>query len=138
MTKTCTNCRQTKPLTEFGKNNWGHVLTEDDLRAAYFCARVTDGWTASDHPIRRWLPTLLDRLAAELSASQVGQGSEADTAQLTPDEPITAAQAAAILGLSKRQVTRIARTLDGRIVCGRWLFNKQTVEEYAEGIQNHE
>ena len=111
------------------------MLTENDLRAAHYCARVADAVTASDHPIRRWLPTLLDRLAAELGMSQLGQDSEADTAQLTPDEPITAAQAAAILGRSRRQVQRIARTLDGRIVCGRWLFDKNVVQEYAEGTQ---
>jgi helix-turn-helix protein len=111
------------------------TLSTADLKMSHYCATVTDAWTAPDHPIRRWLPAHLEKLAAELAMSHLGHQSDSDPAELHPDEPITAAQAAAILGLSRRQVQRIARTLDGRIVCGRWLFNKQTVIDYAEGLQ---
>ena len=111
------------------------TLSRADLDMAHFCARVTDAVTAQDHPIRRWLPALLDKLTTELSTSKVGHQSDSDTAELELDELITAAQAATILGRSRRQVQRIATSLGGRIVCGRWLFNRQTVEEYAEGMQ---
>ena len=110
------------------------TLSQADLEAAHFCARVADAVTTHDHPIRRWLPTHMDNLAAELAVSQVGHRSESATAELEPDELITAAQAGAILRRSKRQVQRIATSLDGQIICGRWLFNRQTVLDYAEAM----
>jgi hypothetical protein len=110
------------------------TLSRADLKMSHFCARVTDAVTASDHPIRQWLPAHLDSLTAELTASDLGHQSDSDTAELELDELITAAQAATIIGRSRRQVQRIALSLDGRIVCGRWLFNRQTVLDYAEAM----
>ena len=111
------------------------TLSRADLEAAHFCARVADAVTTHDHPIRRWLPTHMNKLTTELAVSQVGHQSDTDTAELEPDELITAAQAAAIIRRSKRHAQRIATSLDGRIVCGRWLFNRQAVLEYAEAMQ---
>lgn len=45
--------------------------------------------------------------------------------------PIDSSEAGRILGLSKRQTQRIARSLDGTLVGGRWLFDRSTVESYA-------
>jgi len=112
------------------------TLSQADLEAAHFCARVADAVTTHDHPIRRWLPTHMDKLTTELAMSQVGHQSDTDTAELEPDELITAAQAGAILRRSKRQVQRIATSLDGQIICGRWLFNRQTVLDYAEAMHS--
>jgi len=112
------------------------ALSRADLEAAHFCARVADAVTTHDHPIRRWLPTYMQKLAAELAMSELGHQSDTDPAELEHDELITAAQAAAILRRSKRQVQRIATSLDDQIICGRWLFNLQTVLEYAEAMQN--
>ena len=110
------------------------ALSRADLEAADFCARVADAVTTHDHPIRRWLPTHMHNLAAELAMSQAGHQSDSGAAELRQDELITAAQAAAIIGRSKRHAQRIATSLDGQIVCGRWLFNRQTVLDYAEAM----
>ena len=110
------------------------TLSRADLEAAHFCARVADAVTTHDHPIRRWLPTHMHKLTTELAMSQVRHQSDSDTAQLELDELITAAQAGAILRRSKRQVQRIATSINGQIVCGRWLFNRQTVLDYAEAM----
>ena len=112
------------------------ALSAADLKMCHYCARVTDAVTAPDHPIRRWLPALLGNLEAEIAASRVRHQSESDTAELELDELITAAQAAAIIGRSRRQVLRITTSLGGRIVCGRWLFNRQTVLDYAEAMHS--
>lgn len=51
---------------------------------------------------------------------------------------ITAAQAGALLGLSNRHVRRLAADLDGQCIGGRWLFDRNTVQEYArERLQRH-
>jgi hypothetical protein len=51
---------------------------------------------------------------------------------LQQERLITAREAAAILGLSKRQVQRLAADLDGsQLICGRWLFEASAVTEYA-------
>jgi len=111
------------------------TLSRADLEAAHFCARVADAVTTHDHPIRRWLPTHMHKLTTELAImSQVRHQSDSDTAELELDELITAAQAGAILRRSKRQVQRIATSINGQIVCGRWLFNRQTVLDYAEAM----
>jgi hypothetical protein len=54
----------------------------------------------------------------------------ANTAELVQERRITAAQAAELLGFSRRHVVRIAKSLDGEQVCGRWLFSETMVLEY--------
>ena len=71
------------------------TLSRADLEAAHFCARVALAVTTHDHPIRRWLPTHMDKLTTELAVSQVRHQSDSDTAELELDELITAAQAGA-------------------------------------------
>lgn len=109
------------------------ALTPSEIRACEYCARVADAVTARNHPIRRWLPALLERLQNELDMSRPRHESAPETEQLRQRELISAREAATILNRSKRQVHRLAADLDGEIVDGRWLFDKQTVAAYAEG-----
>lgn len=53
-----------------------------------------------------------------------------EIAHSPPDELIGAQEAAHMLGLSKRQVQRIARSLDGRLAAGRWVFDRAAVAAY--------
>ena len=55
-----------------------------------------------------------------------------------PPQLISALEAAAILGVSWRHITRIAHTLDGAFVGGRWLFDHATVTEYKHNQEHHD
>lgn len=108
------------------------------LRAAYYCAaEVVRARTLSGQPIPSWLRrhyTDLDSTIRTLSES--GHESDGAAEQLASEELITAREAAAMLGRSKRQVQRLAADLDGRLVGGRWLFNPAVVRDYAEKLRH--
>jgi Helix-turn-helix domain len=115
------------------------ALPADELRAAYYCvAEVVRRRQLSGQPIPHWLRRHFDRLDAEVRLSRSGQDSDSTVGQLVPSGPtspslISAYEAAQILGISKRQVQRLAADLDGEIVAGRWLFKRETVQTYAKG-----
>ncbi|BBU23279.1 hypothetical protein [Mycobacterium xenopi] len=110
------------------------MLTAAELKACHYCARVVDAVTAPDHPIRRWLPALLERLQTELSTSRSRNGNVAAAEQLDMTELIGTAQAAAILGRTQRRVQQIAADLDGQTVDGRLLFRRSDVLSYKEAM----
>lgn len=108
----------------------------DQLHAAYHCAaEVVRRRRLTGEPIPQWLREHYADLDAAVRMSQSGQETDSDTAEFDIVELITAEQAAVLLGRSKRQVTRIARSdLDGRLIGGRWLFDRAVVTEYAEQL----
>lgn len=74
--------------------------------------------------------------AALVSASGHGDGhpgAEADPVGMEQIPTMPVEDAARALGLSKRQTRRLAPTLGGRLIGGRWLLDAQAVAEYAEG-----
>ena len=113
-------------------------LTADDVRAAYHCAAaVIRTRQRSGQPIPRWFRAHFERIDAEIrrmslcgheidcAARQDGQSSHADW--------ISTADVARHLGLSPRQVQRLAPELDAQRVSGRLLFDRDKVIMYAEG-----
>jgi CRP-like cAMP-binding protein len=85
----------------------------------------------------RWHEELF-RIAGDLvddvsAVSQPGPRLVGNTAELVQEKKITASQAAELLGYSRRHVVRIATSLDGELVCGRWLFSEAAVLEYRDG-----
>jgi hypothetical protein len=56
--------------------------------------------------------------------------------ELESDKRISAAEAAMILGWTKRTVQRRASDLDGEIVGNCWVFSQSVVVEYAEGMRS--
>jgi hypothetical protein len=70
-----------------------------------------------------------DVAAMSWSGPPLGAGGS----DLVSEKKITAAQAAKILGCSHRHVVRIAASLDGELVCGRWLFCEAAVLAYRDG-----
>ena len=111
-------------------------LDDDQLQAAYFCAaRVIRDLCERSKPVPHWLQSHYDRLDVAMRVSESGhelncRGAESEAEMLSTRE------AAAILGLSKRQTQRLAGDLDGRIVGGRWVFRKSVVLEFADGSQD--
>lgn len=89
-------------------------------------------------PVSRDYQTLAAELHAAMSAagqSDVRTPAVADAGSMSPTVPIE--QAAAELGCSKRQARRLAPSLGGRIVGGRWLIDRQALTEHIEGRQTH-
>lgn len=73
----------------------------------------------------------LDRLAGVLSP-----GGHEDMPAEPIDEPepmMSTSEAAALLGVSRRQATRLAPQLDGRFTGGRWLIPSRTLDDHLEG-----
>lgn len=112
-------------------------LPADELRAAYYCAaEVVRRRQLVGQPIPEWLHRHFDQLDAEVRLSRSGQEFDIAVGQLAHSGPtspslISAHEAAQILGISKRQVQRLAADLDGQLIGGRWLFERETVETYA-------
>ncbi|NKS20860.1 hypothetical protein GS467_06500 [Rhodococcus hoagii] len=77
-------------------------------------------------------PTLVELDAALVSA--LGHPDVRDEVDLSPSvhesDDITIADAAALLGVSDRQCRRLATQLGGRVIGGRWLLDRQTVNDY--------
>ena len=74
--------------------------------------------------------------AALLSVSQVGHvdgPDEVAAQECSPDELIGTVEAAQILGVTRRQTVRLARSLDGQqLPNGTWVFRRGAVEDYKE------
>lgn len=104
----------------------------DRLHAAYHCAaEVIRRRRLTGQPVPAWLRQHYAELDAAVRMSRSGHESDSATAELEPVDQITANEAAAIVGKSKRQTQRLAADLGGRIVGGRWLFDRAAVTEYA-------
>jgi hypothetical protein len=69
--------------------------------------------------------------------SRSGPPLNGNRADLGPDKKISASQAAEILNCSRRHVARISTSLDGELVCGRWLFPESSVLEYRDCKEEH-
>jgi hypothetical protein len=113
----------------------GVNLSDDDLRAAYFCAaEVVRISRLGGRPISAGVRSFYDRLGVEIRVRLSRSRQEFDCVpeQLSVDRRIGAAEAAMILGWSKRQVQRRCADLDGEKVGGRYLFRESIVTEYAE------
>ena len=82
--------------------------------------------------------TLLTLSQAFESLSAAGQSDNSDTAvRDTEDvtEWITTDTAAPLLGCSSRQARRLAPSLGGRLIGGRWLLDPHAVREHIEGTK---
>jgi hypothetical protein len=111
-------------------------FTDTELRYLLYCgSQELRARRAGKAPgVQRPLVELVRRLQLEIAtASQSGHESEDGQPQSEVDAWITARQAAAMLGLSKRQTTRLAASLGGRLIGGRWLFSASAVHDYAKG-----
>jgi hypothetical protein len=112
-------------------------LDDTDIQASYYCcAEVLRNRQRTGAPIPGWLHRHYTRMDTAFRLSQSRQESGCGTRQLKDEKLITAADAADILGWSKRQVQRKATDLDGEIIGGRWLFKLNVVLEYKEGMSS--
>ncbi|BCO47757.1 hypothetical protein [Mycobacterium intracellulare] len=102
----------------------------DEIRWLYYLAgaAIRDRELNQRH-VTPCLRALFNRAETAMSRSRHESSCEAEQSK---DVQITAREAAAILGLSKRQCQRLAADLDGQLVDGRWQFGRSTVVEYAK------
>lgn len=116
----------------------GPNLGADDFEHLLFCVGAVQRGRREGrlpgNPHAGWLIDLIRRLELEVATmSHSGHGSGCPQPESEATAWVTASEAATIIGLSKRQTTRLAQELDGEIIGGRWLFPLQAVAEYAEG-----
>lgn len=107
-------------------------LTEEQARWCLYAARdLIARRTLGGQPI----PAGIHHLHQHLAASAHGNENATGSAELTPepDELIDSEQAADILNVTTRRVRQLNADLEGSKMSGRWVFNRATVETYAEG-----
>jgi hypothetical protein len=108
-------------------------LTPREVEAALYCVNeLVDRRARAGIPVPEWMRRLGRKLnLASLMSDdghEIGSGGEA----LDSKTLISTTEAAYILGLSTRQVTRLAADLDGENHGGVWVFKRSTVVEYAQ------
>ena len=112
-------------------------MSELEIRAVVrIAAEATRNRRRYGEPVPEWMRHIGTRFERLLTMSRLRHDFEGSGAHSESDVRISAREAGEILGLSKRQVHRIAGDLDGEIVDGRWLFRKSVVVEYAEERAN--
>jgi hypothetical protein len=110
-------------------------MTLDDatVRTAFYCcSEVLRRRIRCGEPVPQWLKDHHAHLYNAVVLSRPGHRPGAVEPELKAEKLIGAREAADILGMSKRQVQRLAADLDGQIIDGRWLFKERTVLTYAE------
>ncbi len=114
------------------------ILTGDSLRVALDAtliavrARQLSGLSVDGY---RRLAQALHTAMATNGRSDVPEPPPV-TPSLAPTVPVE--EAAAMLGLSRRQTRRLAPLLGGRIIAGRWLLDEMCIEEHLRGKVNGE
>lgn len=84
-------------------------------------------------------PAPLEHLLACLRASVRGTAEVADEDVLPASEShIDSRTAAQLLGRTDRHVRGIARSLGGRQIAGRWVFDRSEVEAYRDQRDHHQ
>lgn len=92
-------------------------------------ARRTNGLPTSES--YRQLATALAQVASAAGHTDIREALAEHHIPLEPTVPL--AEAAARLGLTDRQVRRLAPKLGGRKLGGRWLIDEQALMEHIQG-----
>ncbi|WP_141213961.1 helix-turn-helix domain-containing protein [Mycobacterium marinum] len=112
-------------------------LSDDETEAALYCAmELIDRRRRAGVPVPSWMIRLAHRLDLTSALSPRGHEIDSGSESLESDLLVGSREAADILGLSTRQVRRLAPDLDGEAIGGRIVFKRSTVIEYAEGRRN--
>lgn len=110
-------------------------LSERHVRLALFCVgEELRARQAGKAPVLRWLHELVRALECELAVSQSRQpgGDEPTDSNRVMGDQVGTAEAARILGWSRRRVQRRAADLSGYPVAGRYLFDRDHIQQIAE------
>lgn len=110
-------------------------LSGDDIEGALYCVNeLVDRRGRAGEPVPDWMRDLASQFdRASLTMSPSGHESADAGAELDPERLIGTTEAARILGVSPRQVRRIANDLDVETIGRRGkTFRHSTVTEYAK------
>lgn len=108
-------------------------LNGDDLEAAYYVThRFVNGLRAQKKPVPKSVADYCFNVTVAWETSADGHAPQPDSGESDSEELVDAATAARIVGVTERQIRRLANDLDGRKCSGVWVFAKQTVVEYGE------
>lgn len=113
------------------------MLTPRQWRLVLYCVgEELRARRAGKAPVQSWNAELIRAVEIEIATSESGSESDCAGEESEPKVPISARQAADIIGCSSRYVRGIARKLGGVKVDGRWVFDEGDVLAHAEG-QKH-
>lgn len=111
------------------------VVTLDDLtvrQAAHAVNELIRRRRLAGARTQLWLAGLADKLT-----TATADGNPKSVATQHSKQPIDTAQAALILGVTPRRIRQLAADLDGQHIAGRWVFNRDTVTDYANHRNEH-
>lgn len=106
-----------------------------ELKQILYCCAAEDRARKAGKPPgpQPWLSRLIRRLELDIATSADGSDIGCGREESVEKAPISAAEAAALIGCSSRYLRYIAEAdLGGVKVAGRWVFNEDMVREYAE------
>jgi hypothetical protein len=112
----------------------GSAMTPRLFRLAIWCAeQELRGRRDGSRPggVQPWNAELLRALQFQLDVSQAGRECDCGEPELVSDKWLSARETAVVLGLSKRQVNRLAGDLDAEWWDGRRRFRESTVLDYG-------
>jgi hypothetical protein len=108
-------------------------LSPDDIERALYCvSELVDRRARAGIPVPEWMRRLGRQLNLASLMSCDGHETCSAGEALDAETLISTTEAAEILGLSTRHVTRLATDLDGENLGGVWVFKRSTVVEYAQ------
>lgn len=114
------------------------LLQGRGVEVAFLAAAATERvLTERGQPVPRGLPELTAALRAAVSPTRRSDVARDTDSARSDHDRITAHEAAKVLGVTTRSVQRLARTLDGRKVAGRWTFDRDLVAEYRALRDTH-
>ncbi|KAA1243112.1 helix-turn-helix domain-containing protein [Mycobacterium simiae] len=117
-------------------NGCAVILSGHMLRVARDAVLIAErARRANGLPTSRAYQELAQALNAALSVTRQNDVAQSAVLQHYPQTTptVTVEQAAAALGLSRRQTQRLAPRLGGRLIGGRWLVDEQALREHLEG-----
>lgn len=110
------------------------IYSVSELKQLLYCCAAEDRARKAGKPPgpQPWLSRLIRRLELDIATSADGSDVGCGSEESVEKAPISAEDAAGLLGCSTRYLRYIATDLDGVKVSGRWVFNEDIVREYAE------
>jgi excisionase family DNA binding protein len=100
-----------------------------ELRVLHYYVRVADSVLPPEHESRRHLPSLLERVESEISASRRRSETDTDSGELETHDRIGTAEAAQILRCTQRRVQQRIRngSLRAEIIGRSYFLNRKDI-----------
>ena len=86
------------------------TFSAGELRVLHYFVRVADSVLPPNHPSRKHLPLMLERVETEISISRERNESDSLSGELESEDMIGTAEAASIMALTQRRVQQRSKS----------------------------